>query len=112
MNIEEYRMRKENMRLADNIKLIPIGEKVVFYHGVKSKKIPEGKIGTVKGYKYLTYMNQRSGEREQTVLYDIELANGKVHRTQARMIISLKEWDNPSIREKFIKEFSDRNEDK
>jgi hypothetical protein len=96
----------------NEIKVIPVGEKVVFYSGVKSKKIPEGKIGIVKGYKHIAYMNNKSGEKEFTILYDIELLNGKVHRTQARMIIPLKEWDNPSIREKFIKEFSHHNEDK
>lgn len=84
--------------------MIPIGEKVVFYHGVKSKKIPEGKIGTIKGYRYLTYMNTKSGEKEYTVLYDIQLPNGKIHRTQARCIMRLADWENPSCRDAMLKE--------
>lgn len=97
----------------NEIKVIPVGEKVVFYSGVKSKKIPEGKIGIVKGYKHIAYMNNKSGEKEFAILYDIELPNGKVHRTQARCIIPLKEWNNPSVRDsKPKKESSDHNEDK
>lgn len=88
----------------NEIKVIPVGEKVVFYSGVKSKKIPEGKIGIVKGYKHIAYMNNKSGEKEFTILYDIELLNGKVHRTQARCIMRLSDWENPSCREAMLKE--------
>jgi hypothetical protein len=92
------------LNIPYDIKIIPIGSKVVFYHGVKSKKIPEGRIGIIKGYKYLSYLNNKSGEKEYTILYDVELPNGKVHRTQARCIMRLSDWDNPSVREAMLKE--------
>ena len=88
----------------NQLKIIPVGEKVVFHSGVKSKKIPEGKIGTIKGYKYLTYKNNKTNEKEYTILYDVELPDGKVHRTQARCIMRLSDWDNPSVREAKLKE--------
>jgi hypothetical protein len=85
------------------IQLIPIGEKVVFFRGVKSRKIPEGKIGIVENYKYIAYLNKKSGEREYAVLYDVRLPNGKIHRTQARCIMPLADWENPSVREAMLK---------
>lgn len=88
----------------NHLKIIPVGEKVVFHSGVKSKKIPKGKIGIVKCYKYIAYINNKSTEKEFTILYDIELPNGQVHRTQARCIMRLSDWDNPSVREAKLKE--------
>ena len=89
--------------------MIPVGEKVVFYLGVKSKKIPEGKIGTIKGYKYLTYINKKSNEKEYTILYNVEFPNGLTHRTQARCIMRLSDWENPSCREAMLKENEKEN---
>jgi len=94
----------KDLKDIHEIQPIPIGEKVVFFHGVKSKKIPEGKIGIVESYKYIHYVNQKSGEREYGILYDIRLPNGKIHRTQARCIMLLKDWENPSCREAMLKE--------
>jgi hypothetical protein len=91
------------LKTLHNIKLIPIGEKVVFFKGVKSKKIPIGKIGIVQNYKYLSYVNKRN-EKEYTVLYDIKLPNGQIHRTQERCIMRLSDWENPSCREAMLKE--------
>ena len=87
------------MKRKTDIEVIPIGTKVVFYHGVKSKKIPEGKIGIIKGFRYVYYMNNKSGEKEYSILYDVELPSGKVHRTQGRCIKPLEEWENPSCRD-------------
>lgn len=92
------------MKEMKKIEVIPIGTRVVFYLGVKSKKIPEGKIGTIKGYKYLTYINKKSNEKEYTILYNIEFPNGLTHRIQARCIMRLADWENPSVRESKLKE--------
>jgi hypothetical protein len=92
------------LKTIHDIKLIPVGEKVVFFHGIKSKKIPEGKIGIVTNYKYLAYLNKKTNEKEYTVLYNIKLPNGSIHRTQARCIMLLADWENPSCREAMLKE--------
>lgn len=92
------------MKAIKEIELIPIGTRVVFFRGVKSRKIPEGKIGIVENYKYIHYLNKKSGEREYAVLYDVRLPNGKIHRTQARCIMPLADWENPSVREAMKKE--------
>jgi hypothetical protein len=92
--------------IDSHIKVIPVGETVVFFHGVKSKKIPEGKIGTIINFKFIKYLNSRTQEMEYAVLYDVRLPDGKVHRTQARCIMRLADWENPSVRKAMLAETS------